>query len=71
MVNVFRKWRFELLASPETKVKGNGEISWCGVIAICTCVQEKEIAREGVRILLNNLWHIVVVVFESVISRIL
>ena len=29
-VDVFRRRKFEWLALIETKVKGNGEVSWCG-----------------------------------------
>ena len=31
MVDAFRKGKFDLLALTETKVKGNGEVSWYGV----------------------------------------
>ena len=31
VVDVFRKGKFELLALTETKLKGNGEVSWCKV----------------------------------------
>ena len=34
MVDVFRKGKFELLALTETKLKGNGEVSWCGANGI-------------------------------------
>ena len=34
MVGAFRKGEFELLALAETKLKGNGEGSWCGVNGI-------------------------------------
>ena len=74
-----RRWRswwmfsekFELLSLMETKLKGNGEVSWCGVIGIIAGVQEMEGAREGVAILLNNVWHSAVVDFGCVSSRIL
>ena len=32
--HVFREAKFELLALTETKLKGNGEVSWCGVNGI-------------------------------------
>ena len=51
---VFRKGKFELLALKETKFKGNGELSWCGVNGIIAGVQEMERAREGVAVLLND-----------------
>ena len=38
MVDVFREGKFELLALTETKLKGNGELSWCGV--------RKEVGKE-------------------------
>ena len=47
----------------ETKLKGNGEVSWCGVNGIIAGVQEKERAREGVAILSNDVWHSAVVDF--------
>ena len=34
-----------------------GEISWCGVNGFIAGVQEIEGAREGVAILLNDVWH--------------
>ena len=34
VVDVFRKGKFELLAWTETKLKGNEEVSWCGVNGI-------------------------------------
>ena len=61
----------ELLASTETKLKGNGEVSWCGVNGIIADVQEMERAREGVAILLNDIWHSVVIDFGCISSRIL
>ena len=39
------------------KLKGNGEVPWCGVNGIIAGVQEIERAREGVAILLNDVWH--------------
>ena len=53
-MDVFREEKFELLVLTETKLKGNGEVSWCGVNGIIADVQEMERAREGVAILLNN-----------------
>ena len=40
MVDVFRKGKSELLALTETKLKGNGEVSWCGANGIIVSVQE-------------------------------
>ena len=31
VADVFRKGKFELLALTETKLKGNEEVSWCGL----------------------------------------
>ena len=45
MVDVFKEGKFELLALKETKFKGEGEVSWCGVNVIITSVQEKKRAR--------------------------
>ena len=52
-------------------MKGNGEISWCGVNGIIAAVQEMERAREGVDIQLNDVWQSEVVDFVCVSSRIL
>ena len=38
----------------ETKLKGNGEVSWCRVNGNIAGVQEMEKAREGEAILLND-----------------
>ena len=35
MVDAFRNGMFELFGLTETKMKGDGEISWCGVSGIC------------------------------------
>ena len=48
VVDVFRKGKFELIALAETKLKGNGEVSWCGVNGIIAGVPEMEKARKGV-----------------------
>ena len=70
-MDVFRKGKFELLALTETKLKGNGEVSWCGVNGIIAGIQEMERAREGVAILLNDVWNSAVIDFGCVSSRIL
>ena len=36
---------------------GNGDISWCRVNGIIVCVQKMERAKEGVAILLKDVWH--------------
>ena len=53
VVDVFREGKIEFLSLTETKLKGNGEISWCEVNGIIAGVQEVERAREGVAILLT------------------
>ena len=53
-MDVFREGKFELVTLMETKLKGNGEVSWCGVNAIIASVQEMERAREAMAILLNS-----------------
>ena len=65
-MDVFRKGKFELLALMETKLKGNGEVSWFGVIGIIAGVQKVKRARESVAVMLNNLWHNVVIDFGCV-----
>ena len=57
VADVFREGNFELLALTEMKLKGKGEISLCGVNGIVVGVNEMEKAREGVVILLNDVWH--------------
>ena len=49
-------------------MKGNGEVSWCGVNGIIAGVQEMEKAREGMAILLNDVWHSAVVEFSGLNS---
>ena len=71
MVDVFREGKFESLALTETKLKGKGELSWCGVNDIIAGVEEMERTREGVAILLKGVWCSAVVDFGSVSSRIL
>ena len=39
VVDVFKEGMFELLALTETKLKGDGEVSWCGVNDITDGVQ--------------------------------
>ena len=49
VVDVFRKRRFELLASTETKIKENGQILWlCGVDGVNSGVQKNKWAMKGV-----------------------
>ena len=70
-MDVFSKGKFELLALKETKLKGNGEVSWCEVNGIIASVQEMERAREDVAVLLNDVWHSAVTDFGYVSSGIL
>ena len=52
-----KKGKFELLVLTKTKFKGKGETSWSGVNVIFAGVQEVERDREGVAVLLNDVWH--------------
>ena len=45
-MDTFKEGQFEFLASTETKLKGKGEVSWCGVNVIIAGVQEMKRARE-------------------------
>ena len=62
-MDVFRRGKFKWLALTETKLKGKGGVSWCGVNGIIAGVQEMERAREGVAVLLNDVWHSAVIEF--------
>ena len=63
-MDVFRKGKFEFLASTETKLKVNGEVSLCGVNAIIAGVQKMERDREGVAVLLKDMWQSAVIDFR-------
>ena len=65
-----KRGKFELLALTETKLKGKGEVSWSAVNVIFAGVQEMERAREGMAVLLNDVWHSAVVKSGCVSSRI-
>ena len=54
VVDAFRKGKFDSFALTKTKLKGNREVSWCGVNDIIAGVQEIERAREGVAVLMNG-----------------
>ena len=69
-MDVFKEGKFRLLALRETKLKGKGQVSWCGVNGLIVGVQQMERAREGVAILLNDVWHNAGVDFGYVSSRI-
>ena len=70
-MDIFRKGKFELVVLTKTKLKGNGEVSWCGVNGIIAGVQEMERSKEGMAVLLNDVWHNAVIDFGCVSSRIL
>ena len=70
-MDVFKEGTFELPALTETKLRRNGEVSWCGVNGIIAHVQEMKRAREGVAILLKDVWHRAVVDFGCDRPRIL
>ena len=60
-----------MLALAETKLKGEGEVSWCGANDVIAGVQEMERPREGVAIPLNDMFRSAVVYFGCANSRIL
>ena len=70
-VDIFKEGKLELLALTETKLKGKREVSWSEVNIIFACIQEMERAREGVAVLLNDVWHSAVVKSGYVSSKIL
>ena len=57
VVDIFKKGKFDLLALTKTKLKEEREVSWCKVNGIISGVQEIERNREGVAILLSDVWH--------------
>ena len=63
VVDIFREGKFRVAYLDRMKLKGNGEVSWYGGNGI--------IAREGVAILLKDVWHSAVLDFGCVSSRIL
>ena len=69
-MDVSREGKFELLSLTETKLKGNGEVSWRGVNGIIAGVQEMKRAREEAGILLNDVWQRAVIDFGCVSSRV-
>ena len=71
VVDIFGKGKFEWFALTEMKLKGNREVSWCGVNGIIASVHEIEKGKEGVAILLNDVWHIAVIDFGCASFRIL
>src|SRR5678816_3426857 len=71
VMDVFGKGKFDLLALTETKMEGKGEIKWCGVKCVRAGVEENERGREGVAILMSDLWYKAMVDFVCVSPRIL
>ena len=61
VVDIFKKGKFDLLALMESKLKGEGEVTWVEDNGIFSGVQEMERAREGVASLLSDVWHSAVV----------
>ena len=61
VVDIFKRGKFELLALTKTKLKGEGEVSWVEVNVISSGIQKMERAREGVAVLLVDVWHSAVV----------
>ena len=58
-MDIFKEGKFELLVLTETKLKGNGEISWCGVHGIITgerCA-ERCVTRSIDRLWINSRIH--------------
>ena len=70
-VYIFKKGKFDLIALTQTKLKGEGELSWCDVNGIISGVQEMEKAREGTAVLLSDLWPSAVVKSWCDSSRVL
>ena len=66
VVDILRMGKFELLALTETKIKGNG-YRMNGIIEV---VQQIEMARSGVAVLMNDKWHRTVTDIQCVSSRI-
>ena len=64
-MDVFREGKFK------TKLKWNGEVSWSGLNGIIIGVQEMERSREGLAILLNDVWHSAGIGCGCVSSRVL
>ena len=60
-----------MLALIGTKLKGNGEVAWCGVNGLITSVQKIKRDWGGVAVLMNDEWHSAVVDLGCVSSRIL
>ena len=70
VVDIFKKGKFDLQALTEKKLKREGEVSWVEVNGIISGVQEMERAREGVDVLLSDVWHSTVVKHSYVSPRI-
>ena len=70
VADVFSEGKFKRLSFTETKLEGNGEVSWWGVNGIIASTQEMEKAREGLAILLKDVWHSAGIDFGCVSPRI-
>ena len=66
MVDIFSEGKLKFLVLMKIKLKGNREVSWCGVNGIIASVQEMERAREDVAILLSDVWQSAVINFGYV-----
>ena len=53
----FQRRKFRVACFDETKLKGNREVSWWGINGIIAGVQEMERVKEGVAVLLKDMWH--------------
>ena len=42
-----------MLTLTETQMKGNGDVSWCGVSDLCVGVQKNERSMKGVAVFLE------------------
>ena len=71
VVDIFRKGNFELFDLTKTKLKRNGEVSWCEVNGIIAGVQEIERAREVVAVLMKDEWYSVMTDFGCVSSKVI
>ena len=70
VVNVFKEGRFDMLALNETKLRGKGEFEWGGVKGVRSGVDAGR-AKEGVAMMMNDVWFEAVVGYGCVSSRML
>ena len=69
VVDVFRKEIYELFTLTKPKLKGNGDVLWCGINGIIADIEEIERARKCVVILTNDVCHSAVINFRCVNTR--